>query len=463
MTTKSPRHDLWSGYVAQLLNVGGNLLLLPVVLHFLSIDDVGLWFVFTTLASLAQILELGFQPTIARNSAYIFAGAQSLSKEGLPNALEKSGLPVNYELLAELVYASRYIYKVIAFLAGILLFIGGSLYISTLITPNQNDVTVMVSWAFFSLGYIANFYFGYVNGLMQGKGEILAVNKVVIVTRLCMLIFGIAAICFGYGLLGLGLASLLSSFIGRAIAMAYFSKAISFDADGGVDRLIKIRMLRTLWYNASRLGIVQFGAFLIQRANVLLASSFLGLAVAASYGMTVTVLISLSSISASIAQIRMPHLAKAQMLRDNETLKALYGEILIISWGLFLAGFICMMCWGDELFTYISSQTQLLSTYPLAILGLIMLLELNHSLAASYLTTTNRVEFVSAGVLSGVLIVILSLVLVDKIGVWGLILSQGMVQLSFNNWKWPIETFKQLNCNLSELLRLGVKRLALNI
>src|SRR6266567_8101153 len=71
------RRDIYWGYAAQLLNVGAGLILLPVVVRYFSPEDVGLWFVFITLAGLAQLLEFGFQPTLARNTAYVYAGARS--------------------------------------------------------------------------------------------------------------------------------------------------------------------------------------------------------------------------------------------------------------------------------------------------------------------------------------------------------------------------------------------------
>ena len=65
------KHALtWSnlswGFLAQGLNIGTGLLLLPMILRYLKPDEIGLWFVFMSLAGLAQLLELGFQPTIAQ-------------------------------------------------------------------------------------------------------------------------------------------------------------------------------------------------------------------------------------------------------------------------------------------------------------------------------------------------------------------------------------------------------------
>jgi len=81
---------------------------------------------------------------------------------------------------------------------------------------------------------------------------------------------------------------------------------------------------------------------------------------------------------------------------------------------------------------------------PLAILGLVILLELNHSIAGNYLTTINVIPFVRAALWSGLSIALISILLVKVMGVWALIVGQGVVQLAYNNWKWPIMSIKSL-------------------
>src|SRR3990167_832985 len=114
MNTMLSRRDLYWGYAAQVLNIGLGLIMLPVIVRHMSTAEVGLWFVFITLISFAQLLELGFQPTISRNVAYIYAGAQKLSAFGLQ---ENGNGNLNIPLLANLVAASRFIYRWIALLA----------------------------------------------------------------------------------------------------------------------------------------------------------------------------------------------------------------------------------------------------------------------------------------------------------------------------------------------------------
>ncbi|ALV08491.1 O-unit flippase-like protein [Roseateles depolymerans] len=456
MNAAKPRSELKWGYFAQALNIGAGLLLLPAVVRSLPSEDVGIWFVFMTLTSLAQLLELGFLPTIARNTAYLFAGARSLAGHGLPTDMHTSG-QVDPGLLADLTQAARRIYRWVALLGGLILMSVGSLYVLSVMTPTQDRGMVLGAWWLYAAGNICNFYYGYVNGLLQGRGDVVAANQVVIVTRASMLAAGILALSAGGGLLGLGAATFLASVSGRFVAMRFFRRgaiALPERSRESIQHTVQL-----LWHNASRLGVVQVGAFLIQRANVLVASSFLGVSAAASLGLTVTLLMTLSGVAAVILQVRMPRLASAQATRDIHALRGLYGEVLLIACGAFLAGLLVMIVAGNWCLQLLHSKTLLLPTPLLCWLGLIMLLELNHSLAAGYLTTRNQVPFVRAGLLSGVLICLSSLALVKPFGVAGLIAAQGVVQLAYNNWKWPREARLDLGVGWLELLSLGFQRI----
>lgn len=455
------RYDVLWGYTASALNIGAGLILLPVILHYLSPEDVGLWFVFMTLANLAQLLELGFNPTLARNVAYVYAGNQSLKKVGLH--VEKNCCnDFDQSLLDALVIAARLIYRYIALLASVVLFLGGSYYIIKVITPAQDITISILAWITFSGGYISNFYFGYINGILQGRGDISDSNKIIVFTKSVFIFFGLCSVVMGFGVLGLGLASLVASILGRILAYhVLYSKYQPFVYDGTGEVTTKAReLIKILWHNASRLGAVQLGAFFILRGNILIASSFIGLAAAASYAMTITVLMTLTGVATVIAQLQMPHMSALQAKGDRKNLTRLYGQILLFSWITFVIGLVILIVFGDGLMTLIGSKTQLLPTLSLFALGTIFLLEMNHGIAATYLTTMNHIPFVYAALISGLGIIFLAWNMIVPFGVSGLIMAQGLGQLAFNNWKWPLEVSKNLGCTHIQMIKAYLKNIS---
>lgn len=438
------KKDILWGYGAQAFNVGAGLLLLPVALHFLSPADVGLWFVFITLGGLAQLLEMGFQPTIARNTAYIFAGANSLVNEGVPNdSILTSDIDV--DLFAKLISCSRNIYRWIALASVFLLLGGGSIYVNSVLVETQNRLLVVFGWVLFSFGHIVTFYFGYINALLQGRGDVSQANKVVVITKGGFAVLGSLALMLDYGLVGLGIASLLSAGIGRIFAIHYLVRdQVTLTALIKAPSTDTGELLPIMWHNAKRTATVQFSAFIIQRSNILIGTSFLGPVIMASYSMTITILMTLSTISSVICQVKLPYLISLQMAEDKRKIRSLYFEFVSISATSFIFGSIFVGLFGNSLLQFVGSKVELLPIFIFCILVVINLLELHHVIAAIYITTLNAVPFVRAAVFSSVFTLVLTFLLIEPLGILGLVLSQGVVQLLYNNWKWPFVVYRHL-------------------
>lgn len=447
---------IWA-YVAQFFNVAGGLLLLPLIIHYLPSEEVGAWFVFVALAGVAQLLELGFQPTISRNVTYAYNGAVTLMPDSVPDVSADGKL--NSALLANLVNSSRKIYMMVGMAVALVLLIGGTAYIATLPGADGHWSEILPAWLAFAGGQVATFYFNYYNSALFGRGNIAEANKIIVLTRASFVLIAAVLLVLKWGLVGLGVASLAASILGRILAGYYFRKFITPDIAQEKNTASNRGLIRVLWHNASRFGIVQVGAFLILRANLLIASSFLGLKEAASYGLALTLVFALNGLSGVIGQVQLPKMNALQAKGDIQGLQAIFGSVLISSWTLYVFGLGVLLLVGPWALHAVGSSTELLPTSQLLLLGIILLLELNHSLAATYLTTTNRIQFVHAAIWSGAAIVILSAMLAEYAGIWALLLVQGVVQLSYNNWKWPQLALRHLNCSVIEIIQRGFHEL----
>lgn len=453
------KKDFFWGYAAQFLNIGAGVLLLPVLLRTLSPADVGLWFVFLTVAGLSQLLEFGFQPTISRNVAYVCSGATVLNKTGVPHEVIEGG--VDPLLFRSLVEASRRIYQRVAVIAFLVLIPVGSCYVYSVLVESQGLIERLVAWLLFAAGYVLMFYFGYINAVLLGRGDNAQNNKVIVLSRLLLIVFASVFLLLDFGMLGLGVASFISSLLSRFVAYHYLVRG------GGAD-LVKtppeleskvLEMVHLVWHNSKQLGVVQLGAFLIQRGNVLVVSSFLGLEVASSYSITLTILLVLSTFSAVICNLQVPYLSQLQAVKDKHVLPSVFGEILCVSWVFYFLGFFALYFFGEDFLNLIGSKSTLLQKEVFFVLGLVLFLEMNHSLCAIYLTTKNTVPFVFSAVVSGFSVLLLSLGVVSFMEVWGVVLSQGLVQIVYNNWKWPREVSIDLGVPFFRLLILGGYRI----
>lgn len=73
---------LWN-YIGYGVSLGVNLFLLPIVLFFLSSEELGLWYVFLSISTFINLVDFGFSPQLARFVTYAYTGAGVLQKEGV--------------------------------------------------------------------------------------------------------------------------------------------------------------------------------------------------------------------------------------------------------------------------------------------------------------------------------------------------------------------------------------------
>jgi len=430
------RNDLMWAYIAQFLRIGLGLLMLPVVMHYMTSEEVGLWFIFITVAGLAQLLELGFQPTLARNVAYIYSGAQELSAFGLGG--QDSG-ELNRELLADLVCAAQWIYRRITLLVAIALWGGGSLYIFSVLPKTVDEFEVISGWVAFSAGMIINFYYAYLNALLQGRGDITLGNKVIVLAQLVSISMGAFLVFLGFGLQGLGLASLLSAILGRVMVYYYVYSSRDEMKDLVSSNHRKKEFISILWYNSWRFGLVMLGVFLIWRANILIAASCLGVVEAGSYALAIQLFFLVHSIATVPFQTALPGLNALRSQNEMGLLYSRFTPLLFAAILILCLGSGVILFFGNDVLEMIGSNTFLPNGFVLLIMSIVFILEINHGTCANFITTGNTIPFVSAALYTGLAIVILSYVLTPIYGVMGLILSQAVMQLLYNNWKWPHE------------------------
>jgi hypothetical protein len=122
-----------------------------------------------------------------------------------------------------------------------------------------------------------------------------------------------------------------------------------------------------------------------------------------------------------------------------------HRSILILILTYFTGGFLLILA-GQPILHLLGSQTNLLSSVMLFTILLISLLEKNHAMAGGVLLLKNEVPFYKAAIISGIATVIVLYVFLHFLdyGIWAMILAPGLVQIAYQNWKWPLKLNKEI-------------------
>ena len=117
--------------------------------------------------------------------------------------------------------------------------------------------------------------------------------------------------------------------------------------------------------------------------------------------------------------------------------------------GVMAVGGTAWLLLGNRLLELIHSDTMFIPTEMLLLYLLFQILEKNHSIAAGFIQADNRIPFFIPSLVSGGVTLLLIWLLLDifDMGLWGIILAPGIVQLCYQNWKWPWTLYKELNQN----------------
>ncbi|MFM5140812.1 O-unit flippase-like protein [Aeromonas rivipollensis] len=441
------KNDILWGYLSQFLTIGSNLLLLPFILIYLSAEDIGVWYVFITMVSLVQLLEFGLLPTISRYISYIYAGANEiLEGDVVTTEAEK----INHKLLISVIHASKKIYLKLSIISFIVIFFGGTYYLSTL-DYRGDTYDMYASWCGYGLSTIILFYFGYYNAMLKGRGDQTMLNKIVVISKLTSVFFTIPFLIMGFGLVSVAFGVLASAIVDRVLVRrAIDFKQYSLSMVLNPDSISTKDYTRVIWSKAKLMGLVQVGNFLTTRCSLFIVSSYIGLDAAAKYGFTLQVTSVAVIVASMYFGLQMPRLSSEHIRGDLYIVRKIFSKALGVSWAILFLLCIFIMSVGPIFLSFFTKNVELLPTGILCVFLTSAMLEMNHSLCTAFLTTKNKFDFAFPIFATGVLIVIFSYILGSMYGLWGVVISQLLCQLLYNNWKWPLTVFSELNMSFKD-------------
>ena len=447
---------IWS-YLGFFLNIANGLIVLPFLLYYLSSKEIGLWYTFMSISAFVALLDFGFSPTLTRNVSYVWGGATKLNKIGTGNEDIKVKKP-NYKLLYDVFLVNKKIYFLISFLSLLLLLTIGTLYIIS-ITNDMGGNDHLIAWIIFCFGVFFNMFYSYWTPLLRGIGAIKHGQIASIIARTIQIGITLIGLVLSFNLIAVSVAYLISGFCLRFISKIYFLNNIdkkSFFKESAFmnnkNRRLK-ELFDIMWHNSWKLGLVALGAFLITQSNILICSSYLGLDVTASYGITLQLFSILTALSSTLYNVYLPELNIATLYKNNNRIKKIITFSVLVNWVVFISGSVFLILFGELLLTMIQSNINLLPLNLLMFMAIFLFLENNHSMFSTFITSENRVPFVYAAIISGISVFLLSIISVNytHLGLFGLLFSQAIVQLAYNNWKWPVEVIKKHNFKIGEL------------
>lgn len=454
------RGDVIWNYVGTIVSMASGFVLLPLLMAYLTDEELGLWYVYIAIANLAALFEFGFNPTFARNIVYVVSGARRLSAKGCDTASVEEG--VDWHLLNVVIRACKLIYAGIAAVTLLLMVTVGSAYVAY-VASGMEAGPLWASWALFVVAIVANLYFLYSITVLRGYGDIAGENRAKTFAKLAQLALSAVLLIVGFGLVGAAIGYLANALLMRLFALLRMRSHREMEEGRRSDvEPVSMTEAKEAFGTVGQLawcdGVVQLCCYASTQAMTLMSSLFLGLAESGTY----SVLLQLGTAIYNFANVYpksfFPSMQAAFAEGDGDRQRHIVSSGLVAYWGLFLFG-VAGVCLVILPLLPVFKPTVVVD-YGL-FLGMCVYLALwnHHSVCCNYIISMNEIPYMAGYLVASLLGVVFVWALCGCFGLaaWGIVLGQAASQIVYNNWKWPMYLCRKLGTSYGELMRLGAK------
>lgn len=193
-------------------------------------------------------------------------------------------------------------------------------------------------------------------------------------------------------------------------------------------------ILKRLWPNASKFGMISIGTFLLGNGSVLISSHFLDSKVTASFGVTAQIGAFLMNVAALWLAVKWPQLTILRTQGRLEEMSVLFARRLAFTMATFivLAAFVILA--GNPLLAWKGTHTRLLATPCLIFYCFYLAQQLFYVQFGSLAFTENVVPFFRISIFTGLWMLALSFILTWAFGFWGLLIAPLLAESTYSNW-----------------------------
>ncbi|MCL2597946.1 MAG: hypothetical protein FWD66_09930 [Paludibacter sp.] len=448
------RKDVAWNFAATSIKIVSGIIVMPLSLHLLSNQDIGLWNIFLTIGALTALVDFGFANSFARNITYVFSGAKDLKTQGFV-AVTEGDDSIDFGLLKGLIAAMRRYYGILA-LCFLLLFASiGSIYISVILKRYDGNYTpALIAWGIYGLIVAYQLFTYYYDALLTGRGYVKRAKQILITGQCVQIVVVVSCLLLGFGLISMVAGLFLNVIVSRTLSyFVFYDKQLRSNLSSTNVRSVK-EIMKIVTPNSLKIGATTLGGFLVSKATGLIAPLFLSLSIIGSFGTTRQLVDLLGTVGGIWFTTYYPKMTHYRIKNNLAGIKQLYIKSSMWLLFVFVVGGTCLLLFGEPFFALIHSNTTLLGSYAIAALLFFSLLDVNSGFSTAILVSKNEVPFVKQFLIAGIAaqILLIAFLKYTSLGIWGLILASAIVQVAYQDWKWPREVYKELHIRLSDFI-----------
>jgi O-antigen/teichoic acid export membrane protein len=414
-----------ASWTSQVIRIGLNLLILPILFHAMNPEELGLWFVLgQSTFFLGILLEAGLTPTLTRRIAF----AAGRNPAGLDQPLEEEAR----RDLADLLASGRIAYRFVSVGVFVITFALGSLYLWQLDLRQVSPTTAWIAWILLCFGYASMAWAGLWTALATGLGYVAAGTIAATAVGIATLLAQMVVVLAGGGLLGLSIVSAIGGIAVRLSLRLYVRRRQPrlFSAPGRWDGTL----MRSMMAPSIQSWLTAVGFALLFKTDQYFIALYVDTAQVPAYYAVYTLLHNLAILALALGQTSSVYVSQLWHSASLEKIHDIVLRSLRITLILMVCGVATLLVVGRDLISvWLGSEH--FAGYPvLAALGVMFLLCVQQNAVLAFSRATENEVYAIPFLAAGGLCLVLSWVLVPYMGLLGAPVATLLAQLLTTNW-----------------------------
>ena len=434
----------WGNFLVKSLSL---IVLLPLILSKLDTSDIVVWYLFLSLITLQMLMDLGFTPTFTRIIAY---GMGGIAPKELNNIRKKqpdikSQVP-NWDTIIQVGVTMKFIYKRLSIIVFIIALSLGSLSVSSSVSESTNPDLAWIAWLVVVFTTIITLYGNYYQAYLQGINEVARIQRWQMFFVFASVVTSSVVLSVGGGLLALTLSNQV-----WLIANVAFNRWLKNTVHNGLGKAISQTKQRNphiwkvVWPAAWRSGIGVFMSIGLINISGIIYAQLTTTDEVASYLLGLQIARTIINFSAAPFYSKIPVFSKLYAQQSWNELIKLAAQRMSISYWVFVIAFIFFGIMANELLDLVGSNVDFPGTLVWCLFGAAFFFERYGAMHIQLYSTSNHIIWHIANGISGIIIIVLSILLFPFFKIMAFPLSLLVGYLGFYSWYAVLYSYRKFN------------------